>query len=504
MSQVVVIGAGLAGLSAACRLAGQGHQVRVFERSASVGGLAGRLHQDGFTFDTGPTVLTMPELIDDTLRTVGERLEDRLTLRRLDPGYRGCFADGSTIDVYPDLHQMQAEIARTCGPSDAEHYRDFVDWVTKLYRLEFPNFIDVDYRTPIDLLRSPAALAQLVAMGGFGRLGPAIGRRFDDERLQRLLSFQSLYVGLSPEDALAIYAVISYMDAVAGVWFPDGGMHAVAEALAGALTDAGGTISLEQPVTGVITDRSGRIAGVRTEDEQVMADAVVCTIDAGAAYRDLLPGLRPPRVIDSGRYAPSAVVWHVGVRGLPAEDVRHHNIHFGHAWNEAFAALDRGELMPDPSRLVTVPSLDDPSLAPEGCSTLYVLEPVPNTDGTVDWPSQRDRFRTRLHRFLDANGYPSDVVTERLVTPQDWAAQGLARGTPFSLAHTFAQTGPFRPRNHDRRLPGLYFAGSSTVPGVGVPMVIISARLAAERVGAYLGTKPSSDRPRRHLWAVPS
>jgi phytoene desaturase len=148
--------------------------------------------------------------------------------------------------------------------------------------------------------------------------------------------------------------------------------------------------------------------------------------------------------------------------------------------------LDRGELMPDPSRLVTVPTLDAPGLAPEGCSTLYVLEPVPNLGGSVDWTRERGPMRDRLHGFLRSAGYPSDVITEELVTPLDWYRQGLAQGTPFSLAHTFGQTGPFRPANHDRRVPGLYFAGSSTVPGVGVPMVIISGRLAAERVGGYL------------------
>jgi phytoene desaturase len=226
-----------------------------------------------------------------------------------------------------------------------------------------------------------------------------------------------------------------------------------------------------------------------------MADAVVCTADVAAAYQTLLPGLRAPRVIESGRYSPSAVVWHVGVRGVPDADIRHHNIHFGRDWQGAFRALTGpGELMPDPSRLVTVPSLDDPTLAPSGCSTLYVLEPVPNTDGVVDWPAERGAFRERLHRFLKSAGYPSEVVTEKLITPQDWAEQGLARGTPFSLAHTFTQTGPFRPRNHDRRIPGLYFAGSSTVPGVGVPMVIISGRLAAERVGRYLGTSTATAR----------
>lgn len=487
MSKVVVVGAGLAGLSAGCRLLGQGHDVTVLEQAPQVGGAAGRLRQDGFSFDTGPTVLTMPELIDDTLRCVGTSLADRLSLRRLEPAYRGRFADGSVIDVHTDPAAMRAEIERTCGPGEVQRYERFVDWVTRLYELEFSNFIDVNYRTPLDLFRSPMALARLAAVGGFGRLGPAISRRISDPRLQRLLSFQALYVGLAPAEALAIYAVISYLDSIAGVWFPEGGMHAVPEALAAAFTDAGGILGTDQRVCGLITDSRNRVAGVRTVDDVLMADAVVCTGDLAATYRTLLPQLRPPGRLHSGRYSPSAVVWHVGVRGVPDRAVRHHNIHFGHSWGESFRAmLHRGELMPDPSRLVTVPSLDDAGSAPEGCSSLYVLEPVPNTDAKIDWRGQRESFRERLGGFLESAGYPTEVVTEKLITPDDWTEQGWSHGTPFSLAHTFGQTGPFRPANHDRRIPGLFFAGSGTLPGVGVPMVIISGRLVAERVDGYL------------------
>jgi phytoene desaturase len=142
--------------------------------------------------------------------------------------------------------------------------------------------------------------------------------------------------------------------------------------------------------------------------------------------------------------------------------------------------------MTDPSRLVTVPSLEDSTLAPPDCSTLYVLEPVPNLDGKINWLTEALPMRKRLHRFLTAQGYPSEVITEELVTPLDWQAQGMSGGTPFALAHTFRQTGPFRPPNVERRLPGMFFAGSGTVPGVGVPIVLVSGKLAARRVAAYL------------------
>src|SRR4029453_17486845 len=167
--------------------------------------------------------------------------------------------------------------------------------------------------------------------------------------------------------------------------------------------------------------------------------------------------------------------------------IAHHNIHFGTEWSSAFdALLNRGQLMTDPSRLVTIPSLDDPLLAPDGCVTLYVLEPVPNLDGKINWSIEAEPLRERLHTFLTERGYPSEMITEDLVTPLDWQTQGMAAGTPFALAHTFGQTGPFRPSNVERRLPGMFFAGSGTVPGVGVPMVLISGKLAASRVAASL------------------
>ncbi|GAB3622669.1 phytoene desaturase family protein [Mariniluteicoccus endophyticus] len=498
MSRVVVVGAGLAGLAAACHLSGAGHRVTVVERGDLPGGRSGRLVRDGFAFDTGPTVFTMKGLVAEALAAVGADIDDVLPLRRLDPAYRARYADGSTLHVRFGHEAMRDEIARECGAHDAAAFDDFVAWLRKLYDLEMPNFIDRNFDSPLGLLRNPAAAARLVAMGGFGRLGPEIRRRFRDERLHRLFSFQAMYAGLAPDDALAIYAVITYMDSIEGVWFPEptgddpvgAGMHAIPAAMARAAEAAGVEFAYGAEVTAVLRRPSDQAAcGVRLADgDQISADAVVCTVDLPVAYERLLPDLRPPRPVRSGAYSPSAVVWHVGVRGLPGPEVAHHNIHFGHEWAGAFDdLLQAGTLMRDPSRLVCVHSLDDPTAAPPGDSTLYVLEPVPNLDvGKVSWHHEAPRMRERLLGFLDAEGYPSDVVVEELVTPDDWRDQGMAAGTPFALAHTFGQTGPFRPANTTRQLPGLVFAGSGTVPGVGVPMVLISGKLAAQRVEAYL------------------
>jgi phytoene desaturase len=485
---VVVVGAGLGGLSAACHLAGAGHQVTVLEAADVPGGRAGTLARDGYRFDTGPTVLTMPNLIERCFRAVGVEMADVLTLRPVDPMYRASFADGSELRVRHGREAMTEEIRRVCGPTEAASFEHFCEWLTKLYRIEMPNFIERDFDSPLDLARPLRPGLDLVRLGGFGRLGKRVARYFDDDRLQKVFSFQAMYAGLAPYEALAIYAVITYMDTVNGVYVPEGGMHALPVALAGAAEKAGVEIRYGTRAERILLQHgtSGPVRGVRLEGGEVVpAAAVVANPDLPVAYRTLLPGIDPPRATRRGRYSPSAVVWHVGVRGDLPPGVEHHNIHFGHDWDGAFRALLRdGTRMPDPSLLVSVPSLHEPTMAPADRHVLYVLEPVPNLDGRIDWVEERPRIRAQLEAALGRLGYPTNIEVEELVDPLDWEAQGMERGTPFALSHTFAQTGPFRPGNLERRAPGLVFTGSGTVPGVGVPMVLVSGELAAARVTA--------------------
>ena len=245
MTPVVVVGAGLAGLSAACYLTGRGYDVTVVERAELPGGRAGVLRQDGFTFDTGPTVLTMPDLITDAIRAAthdpSAGLGELLPMRRLDPAYRACFADGSTINVRYGRDAMREEIAQACGSVDAAAFDSYVEWLRRLYVVEMPNFIDRNFDSPLGLLSSPRALAELIRLGAFGRLGAAVRRRFADPRLHRLFSFQAMYAGLAPDSALALYAVITYMDSIDGVYFPEGGIHAVPTIMAQVAEKAGVT-----------------------------------------------------------------------------------------------------------------------------------------------------------------------------------------------------------------------------------------------------------------------
>ena len=479
--RVVVVGAGLGGLACALHLAAAGRQVTVLERESVPGGRAGRLVVDGYEFDTGPTVLTMPELIAEPLAAVGENLADWLDLTPLDPAYRAFYPDGSTLDVFTDTIRMAAEISRVCGPREADGYLRFVEYARRLWQLERHQFIDRNLDTPVDLVN--LSLLKLLAMGGFGRLQARIDRFFGDPRTRRIFSFQAMYAGLAPHDALAIYAVIAYLDSVAGVYFPRGGMHAVPKALAGAAEKHGVRFQYETTVARVETANGRATAVVTDAGERIPADVVVLNPDLPIAYRELLPPRRTRRL----RYSPSCVVLHIGSRQAYTK-IGHHNIHFGTAWKGTFdEVIRRGELMSDPSLLVTNPTHTDPSVAPAGRHTYYVLAPTPNLDrAPLDWRGGLDRmYADSLHTTLEERGYvgfADGIEVERIVTPADWLDQGMAAGTPFAAAHTFAQTGPFRPGNLHPTLPNVVFTGSGTQPGVGVPMVLISGKLAASRV----------------------
>jgi phytoene desaturase len=476
---IVIVGAGLAGLSTALRLAGAGRSVTILEREAVPGGRAGLIEDSGYRFDTGPTVLTMPGLIEDAFNAVGEQMSDWLELAPVSPVYRSYFPDGSQLDVHSDVDAMADEIAVVIGPKEAAGYRRYIEFCTELYQLEMADFIDRNIDTPFDLLTPN--LARLAAIGGFRRMAPKANEYLADPRTQRVFSFQAMYAGMSPHDALAIYSVIAYMDSVAGVYFPQGGMHAMPAALAAAAEKHGVSIRYSTPVASVEHNGHRATAVITAEGERIPADVVVLNPDLPVAYRDLL-GIEPWNVRRL-EYSPSCAVLLAGSSAHYSK-IAHHNIHFGRSWEGVFTDLiDRGRLMSDPSLFLTNPTRSDPSLAPEGKQSYYVLFPTPNLDAPIDWTVEGPRYRDHMVSVLEERGYVGfgdAIEVEHLTTPLDWAEQGMERGSPFASAHSFVQTGPFRPGN--RWGENVVFTGSGTQPGVGVPMVLISGRIAAERI----------------------
>ncbi|MFC4123526.1 phytoene desaturase family protein [Nocardia rhizosphaerae] len=505
---VVVVGAGLSGLAAALHLRGAGYAVTVLERADHPGGRVGRYRFADYEIDNGATVLTLPELIDEALAAVGStRDEVGLRIHRLAPAYHARYADGSDIRVFDDAEAMAGEVARACGPAEAANYRRLRGWLGRIYGAEYDQFMDANFDSPLDLVRErPArsALAALVRLGGFGKLGPRVRSYLRDERLARLFTFQALYAGTVPDKALALYGAIPNMDTCLGVYFPEGGMRAITTALARAFTAAGGELTLGAEVaeidytTGALpTERPSSAAGrrataVRTVDgRRFPCDAVVVTADLGSLPRF---GLRYRRGL---RASPSAVVAHGTVPATVAANwpvQAHHTIDFGAAWASTFTEISarrgRGKLMSDPSLLLTRPALTDPGLFVDRADGTHepfsLLAPCPNLAAAqLDWDRLGPAYVRDLLAELERRGYTGIAEHFRIDhvdTPATWAAQGMIAGTPFSIAHLFRQTGPFRPRNLPRGVDNVVLAGCGTTPGVGVPTTLLSGKLAARRL----------------------
>ncbi len=491
----MVVGAGLAGLAAALYLTGAGRSVTLLERADQPGGRVGTYRGPDYEIDSGATVLTLPELITDALAAVGrtpETCKPALRIHQLAPAYHAKFADDSTIRVFADPEAMAEEVAAACGPAEARRYRRLRAWLARIYAAEFTEFMDTNFDSPVDMLRTPEkrrALVSLVRLGGFGKLGGRVGKFLNDPRLARLFTFQALYAGLPPAEALAVYGAIPHMDTALGVYFPEGGMRTIAAAMAEAFTAAGGTLELGTEVTAV--DYAGRRAErVHTADGRTFdCDALVLTVDLGSVARF---GVRRRRWL---RAAPSAVVAHGTVPAAVAATwpvQAHHTIEFGAAWDATFAEITgrRGRLMSDPSLLLTRPALTDPGLviarADGAYEPLSLLAPCPNLDSApLDWARVGPAYLRELLLVLEERGYrgiAEHFTIDHLDTPQTWHDQGMLAGTPFSAAHLFRQTGPFRPRNFPRTSDNVVIAGCGTTPGVGVPTALLSGKLAANRI----------------------
>ncbi|SNT22509.1 phytoene desaturase family protein [Rhodococcoides kyotonense] len=508
---VVVVGSGLAGLSAALHLTGAGRTVTVLEREKTVGGRVGTypvFGDDGqplYDIDNGASVLTMPELIESALAAVGETLHSTtppLRLEALSPSYHTRYADGSHIDVFSDPERMATEVERVCGAREAEGYRGLRRWLASIFDAEFDRYIDSNFDSPLDLVSTRPALrdtATLAALGGFGRLGPRVGSFLKDERLRRVFTFQALYAGMAPSKALAVYGAIAHMDTSMGVYFPEGGMSTIAESMSDAFVRNGGTLVTEADVSG-LQIAHGRVTAVDTEDGRRFAcDAVVLTPDLPVVDRLL----DRAGVTSRGRrrgysfVSPSAVVFHgtVPTRVTDTWPARaHHTIDFGDEWARTFARITarrgRGQLMADPSLLVTRPAVTDPSLLVERhgetSEPISILAPCPNLDSApLDWERLGVPYMREIQGVLESRGYDalaSEMTVDHLDTPKTWQAKGMLHGSPFSSSHVFRQTGPFRRENLVRGVDNVVLAGSGTTPGVGVPTVLVSGRLAAERV----------------------
>jgi phytoene desaturase len=471
VKSVAVVGAGLAGLSAALELARRGMQVRVVEALSTAGGRAQRLQYGAYRFDAGPTLLVMTDVLRATL---GEEGFKRLGLRRLEPGYRVFWPDGECFDLSSDLAELLAQIARFEGPLHNAPALRYIARVHDLYLRSRANILDVDH-TPGSFVRTLLSPGQFSpwAVGGLRSFAQ---RHFTSSHVVDALTFQPLYLGTSPRRAPALYAMLAVEEAVGGVWYCEGGTAAVVDALFEACTEAGVRVEFDSVVKEVRT--SGRTAhAVVLENETIEADGVVITADREAALTSMFAPSRSRSV----RYGHSAIVWYVGVRRPVA--LPHHSVFLPSDPWRSYAQLDAGELPRAPLVYACNPAIDDAGVAPPGCSALTLLAPVPNALALPEFDEAAlfDAVLSSIERQAGALRNDIEVVQSR--GPREFAHElRLTHGAAFGPDHTLDQMGAFRPSIRHPKFDNVVFAGSGTHPGSGVPMVLLSGRMAARRL----------------------
>lgn len=484
----IIIGAGIGGLCSAARLAKEGYQVIIVEKESMVGGRAHRLEQDGYIFDTGPTILMMTDVLYDTFSYCGKNLDDYLSLQQLEPNYKVWFPDGETLEVSSNLPRFATELARFDPKAPEQFYRFFGD-VAEMYRISRHKFIDKNFDKLTDFIDLKAGI-QLLRRRGLTKLYSFVSRYFTDPRLRQLFSFQSMYLGVTPYEAPAIYSVVSYMETGLGIWYPKGGMHALPQALAKLCQDLGVKIHLNTPVDQITTDHKRATGVTLSSGEHIKADIVISNADLTYTHRQLIPETKRPdfsaKQLTKLKQASSALLFYWGINNN-LDGILHHNVFFSQDFKRNLEEIFHDKQLPtDPAFYLYVPTKTDSSLAPKNKHVLYVLVPVPNLESDVEWGSATKRIKAQVLRRLNKDlgvNIGSQIQTEAVFTPEDFETKfNLTQGSAFGLSHTFFQSGYFRPHNVSRQIKGLYFVGASTYPGSGVPMVTLSGKLVVERI----------------------
>lgn len=480
----VVIGAGVGGLAAAARLAHAGLEVQVFEQTPAPGGRCAQLVVDGYTFDMGPTILLMPEVVERTFRDLGRKMETYLRLHRCDPNYQVHFRDGSRLTFTSELTRMCEELERI-EPGSFPRFLEFLALGRVQYRTSLDQFVSRNF-DHLGQFLTPRSLRGIFRARAHRRLYSVASGFFRDDRLRAALTFQTMYLGISPYQSPAVYGLLPFSELGVGIWFPEGGLYALPRALERLAKDVGVHIAYRTAVKS-ITFEGKRATGVRLEDgTEVSADLVLCNADLPWAYRNLIdPGVTRLRRAEKLRYTSSGYMLYLGLdRQVP--ELGHHSVFFGGDYRGSFEDIfQRFRVPADPSFYVSIANRTDPSLAPEGRDGVYVLVPVPRQHPSLDWATEGPRVRAQIFARLRQEGVDLErhVVTERVFTPDDWASRfSLEHGSAFGLSHHFFQVGPFRPSNQDPTVKNLFFVGASTQPGTGLPTVMLSAELVVERM----------------------
>ncbi len=495
MKRVGVIGGGLGGLASACTLAARGHSVVLFEKNDWLGGKAAVLEQDGFRFDMGPTILTVPSVLRQIFNEAGRKLEDELNLIPLDPQWRCFFDDGNTLDLVSNIDAMQDSLGKFAGDKTADGYGRFIEYSKRLHRISENWF----FWRSIGGLRDMFDARNMTKAGTLGdvlamRMGRSVAstvRSFvPDERVAQMVDHFTQYVGSAPDSSPAVLCGIAHMQTREGIWYPRGGTAAIPKALAALAADLGVDFRLGADVKR-ITSTGGQVTGVElASGERMKLEAVISNCDAVRTHRELLDGVK--KFERRRRYEPacSGVVLYLGLTKRQPQ-LLHHNFVFSADPEEEFDAIYRkGEPAPDPTCYVCAPAVSDPTVAPLGGEALYVLVHTPYLRPHHDWKRMLPEYRATILKKLQRTAgleLEKEIVTESSLTPLDIHERyRVLNGAIYGLTSHGKWTGAFKPGNRSPDLRGLYLCGGAAHPGPGMPMVLMSGWIAADALDADL------------------